>query len=142
MFIRKKKNRSCSIGVVVLDKSQGRFRELKTIGVSANEKAIAALYSQAGKWIASQRGDRDLFTMYEQQREDQQVTAYLLNNIEDILLNGTQLILNQVFKLIGFGAISDDIQRHLVIARLCQPSSKAGTVDYRSCILRCKHALF
>ena len=68
--------------------------------------------------------------MYEQQREEQQVTAYLLNNIENILLNGTQSVLNQVFKLIGFDAISDDILRHLVIVRLCQPSSKAGTVDY------------
>jgi transposase len=35
-----------------------------------------------------------------------------------------------VFKLVGFEAIDDDILKHLVIARLCQPSSKAGTVDY------------
>jgi len=54
----------------------------------------------------------------------------LLNNIENILLNGTQLILNQTFKLTGFDAIDDDILKHLVTARLCQPSSKAGTVDY------------
>ena len=54
--------------------------------------------------------------MYEQQREKQQVTAYLLYNIVDILLNGTQLIKNQVFKLIGFDSLSDNIQRHLVIA--------------------------
>jgi hypothetical protein len=38
--------------------------------------------------------------------------------------------LNEVFKLVGFDVIEDDILRHLVIARLCQPSSKAGTVDY------------
>ena len=29
-----------------------------------------------------------------------------------------------------FDAIDDDILEHLVIARLCQPTSKAGTVDY------------
>jgi hypothetical protein len=54
----------------------------------------------------------------------------LLNNIENILHNGPQLILNQVFKLVGFDTLGDDILRHLVIARLCQPTSKAGTVDY------------
>lgn len=54
----------------------------------------------------------------------------MLGNIENILLNGTQLILNQVFKLTGFDSIEDGILKHLVIARLCQPSSKAGTVDY------------
>ena len=58
------------------------------------------------------------------------LTDYLLGNIENILLNGTQLVLNQVFKLVGFDAINDDILKHLVTSRLCQPSSKAGTVDY------------
>ena len=52
------------------------------------------------------------------------------SNVENILLNGTRLILSEVFKLVGFDAIDDDILKHLVIARLCQPSSKAGTVDY------------
>jgi transposase len=71
-----------------------------------------------------------MFALYEQQREEKHVTDTLLSNIENILLNGAQLILNQVFKLTGFDAIEDNILKHLVIARLCQPSSKAGTVDY------------
>jgi len=40
------------------------------------------------------------------------------------------LILDQVYRLVGFDAIEDDILKQLVVARLCQPSSKAGTVDY------------
>lgn len=32
--------------------------------------------------------------------------------------------------LVGFDTIDDEILKHLAIARLCQPSSKAGTVDY------------
>jgi transposase len=35
-----------------------------------------------------------------------------------------------VFKLVGFESVEDDILKHLVIARLCQPTGKAGTVDY------------
>jgi hypothetical protein len=130
MFIRKKKNRSGSTSVVIVDKSNGRFREVKTIGVSSNETTITDLYSQGKKWISIQQGARDMFAIHERQREEKQVTDYLLGNIENILLNGTQLILNQVFKLVGFDVIDDDILKHLVTARLCQPSSKAGTVDY------------
>jgi len=130
MFIRKKKNRSGSTSVVVADKSKGQFRELTTIGVSSDEKTIYELCYQGKKWIASRKGERDMFALCEQEREEKQVTDYLLSNIENILLNGTQLILNHVFKLVGFDAIDDDILKHLVIARLCQPSSKSGTVDY------------
>jgi len=54
----------------------------------------------------------------------------LLSNIENILLNGVQLILNKVFKLTGFDAIEDGIFRQLVIARLSQPMSKSATVEY------------
>jgi hypothetical protein len=130
MFVRKKKNRSGSTSVVVVDKSNGRFRELKTIGVSSDENTISEFYREGKKWVATETCQRDMFAVYEQLREEKQVTDYLLNNIENILLNGTQLILNQIFKLIGFDAIDDDILKHLVIARLCQPASKAGTDDY------------
>jgi transposase len=130
MFIRKKKNRSGTTSIVVIDKSGGHYRELKTIGVSSDSHEIASLYHQGKKWIASCCGVRDMFAEAEQQREERQVTEYLLNNIENVLLNGTQLILNEVFKLVGFDVITDDILRHLVVARLCQPASKAGTVDY------------
>jgi transposase len=130
MFVRKKKNRSGTTSIVVIDKSGGCFRELKTIGVSSDANEITTFCQQGKKWIATHCGYRDMFREAEHQREEKQVTEYLLNNVENILLNGTQLILNEVFGLVGFDAIDDDILRHLVVARLCQPTSKAGTVDY------------
>ena len=130
MFIRKKKNRSGTTSIIVVDKSKGRFQELKTIGVSSDEKELAALYEQGKRWIDMHCGNRDMFVESERQREEKQITEHLLNNVENILLNGTQLILNEVFRLVGFDAIDDDILKHLVIARLCQPTSKSGTVDY------------
>jgi len=130
MYVRKKQNRSGSTSVVIVDKSQGKIRYLKTVGVSSDEKTISELYNQGKKWIATQTGVRDMFALHEQQREEKQVTDYLLNNIENILLNGPQLILNQVYHLIGFDTIEDEILKQLVIARLCQPSSKSGTVAY------------
>jgi len=130
MYVRKKPNRSGSISVVIVDKSGGNTRYLKTIGISSDEKIITELYSQGKKWIAEYGGSHDMFDLQAQEEEERQVADYLLSNIENILLNGTQLILNRVYKIIGFDAIDDDILRHLVIARLCQPLSKTGTVDY------------
>jgi hypothetical protein len=40
--------------------------------------------------------------------------------------NGTQLILDKVFKSIGFDELNDDILKHLVTARLSQPLSKSA----------------
>jgi len=130
MFIRKKKNRSGTTSIVVVDKNHGVFREIITIGVSKEGSEIKSLYLQGKKWIAAHCGKHDIFESYEKEREEKQVTEYLLSNIENILINGTQLILNQVFKITGFDSIEDDVLKHLVIARLSQPMSKSGTVDY------------
>jgi len=130
MFVRKKKNPSGVVSIQIIDKGSGGYKVFKTVGSSSDPTEIDNLYQQGKKWLATHCGHRDMFSEAEQQREEKQVTEYLLNNVENILLNGTQLILNEVFKLVGFDTIDDDILKHLVIARLCQPASKAGTVDY------------
>jgi len=130
MYVRKKKNPSGVVSIQIIDKSNGRYKVFKTIGSSSDPTEVANLYQRGKKWISVHCGNRDMFLELERQREEKQVAEYLLNNVENILLNGTQLILNEVFKLVGFDAIEDDILKHLVIARLCQPASKAGTVDY------------
>ena len=130
MFVRKKPNRSGSVSVVVVEKRNGVTHYLKTIGVSSDENKIAELCEQGEKWILKQSGKIDMFAAQTQIEEERQVVDNLISNIENILLNGTQLILDKVFDLIGFQAIQDDVLRHLVIARLCQPRSKVGTVNY------------
>ena len=130
MFIRKKKNPSGVVSVQIIDKSTGKYRVLKTIGSSSEEKQIEQLYLEGKKWIAFQTGTRDIFEEQRKEQEEKQIVDYLLSNVENILLNGTQLILERVFQKIGFDAIDDVIFKHLVTARIGQPSSKAGTVDY------------
>ena len=56
--------------------------------------------------------------------------SVFLSNIDNVLINGTQLLLNQIYDNIGFNRIPDEILRHLVIARVSQPGSKLATVDY------------
>ena len=83
MFVRKRRNRSGTTSIVVVDKSGCKFRELKTIGVSSEEKVILELYQQGKRWISSQQG-LDMFAVQAQKEEEKQVTDYLLSNIENI----------------------------------------------------------
>ena len=46
MFVRKKKNRSGTVSVVVADKSSGKFKELKTIGYRLTPMRLPALRSR------------------------------------------------------------------------------------------------
>ena len=51
MFVRKRRNKSGTTSVVVVDKSSGQFKELTTIGVSSTLEEIAELEVQAQRWI-------------------------------------------------------------------------------------------
>lgn len=130
MFIRKKKNRSGTTSVIVVSKAYGKFKEVKTIGVSDDESQIENFVREARRWIATQTGAQDLFQQNIKEEEEKHLTEHLISNIENILINGTQLILDKVFELIGFNNIEDDTLRQLVVARLSQPMSKSATVDY------------
>jgi transposase len=130
MFVRRKKNRSGSVSVVVVSKERGRFREVQTIGVSSNDDEINHLYRQGQKWIREQNAVGDMFDRHNQIEFEQASVRCFFNNIENILLNGTGLILDRVFRMIGFDRIDDDILKSLVTARICQPMSKTSTIGY------------
>jgi transposase len=130
MYVRKKRNPSGVVSVQIIDKSKGRYHVVKTIGSSSDASTVESLCLEGKKWISSYLGEQDIFEVYNKAIEERQVTEYLLSNVENILLNGVQLILNNVFRLTGFDLIEDKIFRQLVIARLSQPMSKAATVEY------------
>ncbi len=130
MYVRKKPYRSGSTSVVVIKKRDGKSCYLKTIGVSSDEKEIEELYLLGKKWISEQHGQRDIFFEHTRVQEEKDVVEHLLSNVEQILINGTQLILNSAFQTVGFDKINDDILKHLVVSRICQPQSKVATVDY------------
>jgi hypothetical protein len=92
MYVRKKKNRSGSTNVVIVDKSIGKIRYLKTMETGSDAKTISELYAQGKKRVASCCGEQNLFEIHEKEREARQVTDFLLSNVEHILLNGVRLI--------------------------------------------------
>ena len=130
MFVRRKNNKSGSVSIVVIDKSEGKYREVQTIGVSSDVSEIEHLYQQGQLWIRNQSGLSDMFSQESKEKFEREAVDYFFNSIDNILLNGTQLILNNTFRLTGFDRIDDDILKSLVTARISQPSSKVATVDY------------
>lgn len=130
MFVRKKSNLSGIISVQVPDKSHGNSRLVKTIGSSADPTEVESLVVEGKKWINAHLGQQDMFDQADQQQNEKLAVKYVFSNIENILFNGTQLILEKVFKSIGFDRLGDEILKHLVTARLSQPLSKSATVAY------------
>jgi transposase len=130
MYLRKKPNRSGSTSVVVIEKRAGKVCYLKTIGVSSDVEEIEHLCFEGKKWISQQKGERDMFLEHIRRIEEREVVENLLDKVENILLNGTQMIFNPLFDNIGFNAIKDDILRHLVVSRICHPQSKVATAEY------------
>jgi len=130
MFVRKKKNRSGTVSVVVVCKQSGAYKEIRTVGTSSDEFEIAAFVQQGNDWIRRQSATPDMFDKYEREKAEREDVDHFLNNIKNILLNGPQLILNRVYGLIGFDKVNDTVLKELVVSRICQPRSKAATVDY------------
>lgn len=131
MFVRKKKNRSGSISVVVIDKSDGKFKEIKRFGVATSEIDVEILCNKANDWILRHVDQQTInFNLPDKQEGELKETKNVLSRIDKILLNSPYIILEDIYNQIGFNKIGDDILRHLVISRICQPMSKLATVTY------------
>jgi transposase len=135
MFVKKKRNRSGTTSVVVSEKINNKYKEHITIGISSEESTIIQFVEKGKEWISDYHRkyspELDLFgAEKEAQANEKEHILQLLNHIENILLNGTELVLDRVFNKIGFNQIEDDIFRKLVQTRLSYPSSKSATVEY------------
>lgn len=127
MYVRTKDNKSGVVSVQVIDKSSGSYKVLKTIGSSSDPDQVEQLVKDGEDWIKQQKGQFELdFT------NERQIIEKFFDNIEQITVHGTDLLLGKIFDEIGFNRIPDTLFRKLVIARLCFPVSKLKTTDYLS----------
>lgn len=127
MFVRKKKNRSGTVTIVVVDKSHGRFREVHNLGTSSDAHEIEKLEMEARKWICKYVGQPALDLWPEERLLSQ---SEIISSIRDLRQDGAVQLLGQVYRSIGFESLGDDILRDLSIARVCEPRSKLATVEY------------
>jgi len=127
VFIRRKRNRSGTVSVQIIDTSGPHDRLLKTIGSSSDPDQLKILLNQAREWISDYRHQQKLSLVYE---EDKNFIKSLKEGLHKIQMIGPELILGKLFDQVGFNAIQDDLFRHLVISRLVFPLSKLKTSEY------------
>lgn len=125
MFVRQKKNKSGVISIQVIDKSDGKYQLLKTIGSSSDATVIQHLIAEGELWIKNHLGLLEIDFL-----QTDKLLEQLVNSIQEIKIVGIELILGKLFDDIGFSEIKDELFRKLVLARLCYPLSKLKTVDY------------
>ena len=128
MFIRKKRNKSGTVSVQIIDKSAG-YKVVKTIGSSGNGETVSLFVKKAQHFIHSHGGNQGIFAFETQSNKAIQGFLQQLSNGQ-IRVIGPELILGTLFDRLGFNVIKEDLFRHIVIARLAYPVSKLKTVDY------------
>lgn len=129
MFVRKKLNKSGSVSVQIINKSNG-YKVAQTVGFSKNPDDIKRLVSKARHTIRTCGGKQaELFSF--KSKEEAAIENFLkeLSNAQ-IHTIGPELIFGTLFDRLGFSVIKEELFRHIVITRLVYPVSKLKTVDY------------
>ncbi len=128
MFVRKKRNKSGSVSIQIIDKSDGQYKVVETIGSSEEKNQIEYLRKKALARISEILGQEELELI---SQADRQILSFLKDN-ETIRIRviGPEEVLGKIFDRIGFNKIEEELLRYLVITRLVYPGSKLKTIDY------------
>ncbi|SMD41960.1 Transposase [Aquiflexum balticum DSM 16537] len=125
MFVRKKPNKSGLVSVQVIDKSQGKYKVLKTIGSSKDTLEIERLVAEGKSYAQKQMGLQEIdFT------DHRRIFTDVLSSISSHKLVGIQYVLGKIFDDIGFTQINEELFKDLVLYRLVYPKSKLKTTEY------------
>ena len=127
MFLREKKNSSGSVSIQIISKSSGKYKVVKTIGSSSNEQETLRLTYLGKQEIERISCQPKLFVSENDTIVDQVFSTLNNANIRTV---GPEIIFGKIYDHIGFNSITEELFRHLVIARLAFPLSKLKTIDY------------
>lgn len=129
MFVRKKKNKSGTVSIQIIDKKNG-YRVVHTIGCSDNKDEIERLLLEGQQIIqVVPEGQQWLFSC---KSKEELVIENFVGNISNAQIHtiGPEIIFGVLFDRIGFNKIPDKLFRYITIARLAYPVSKLKTIDY------------
>jgi transposase len=127
MFVRQKKNKSGSICVQIISKSNGKYKVVKSFGSSTSSEVILEMVLKAKQEIKRLEATPNLFVL-----EKDVLIESFLSDIKNAQIRtiGPELVFGKIFDYIGFNVINEELFRHLVIARLAFPLSKLKTIEY------------
>jgi transposase len=131
MFVRKKKNRSGTVSVQVISKDNKKYKVIKSFGASFDQDIIEQKYLSAHHYIKEQENKYQISMFSLLSKEDLVIKNFVenLGNL-NVHTKGPELIFGTLFDRLGFNQISEELFRHITIARLAYPTSKLKTVDY------------
>ena len=139
MFVRKIPNKSGSVSVQVVAKTRSRKQKvIKSIGSSKDPKEIERLVAEGRDYITSHH--EPLLPGIDEDEVGFERFVGQLNNSQ-IQVIGPELVFGCLYDRIGYGRISSDMFRHMVICRLFNPGSKLKTVDYLERYLHVRYSL-
>ena len=127
MFIRKKRNKSGSVSIQIIDKPSGKYEVIKTVGCAENKQQERELMQLAHELVPSITKQSEIDFQFS---EDDVFLTQFQQGFKKIFVVGPELILGKIFDEVGYDQIPTALFRHLVITRLVYPGSKLKTVDY------------
>jgi len=129
MFARKKRNKTGTVSVQIIDKTHS-YRVVQTVGSSKDPNEMEKLFLLAKQILVSASSNQpSLFpTVSEHDLLIENFTDHPAN--AQIRTAGPERIFGALFDHIGFPAIKDELFRHLTIARLAFLLSKLKIIDY------------
>ena len=125
MFLRKKKNKSCSISVQIISKSWGKYKVVKTIGSGRTEQEIQKLEYLGKQEIERLSCQPQLFIS-----ETDTIVERTFESLSNasIRVVGLELIFGKIYDKTGFNEIEEELFRHFVISMLAFPLSKLKAI--------------
>jgi len=128
MFVRKKKNKSGSISVQIIEKVGRNNKLIQTVGSSKDESEINDLFIQANQLIPSLQKQQTFNFMNEEDESILNFTKSLSNT--NITAVGAEIIFGTIFDNIGFNIVKDKLFKDLVISRIIYQGSKLKLTEY------------
>ena len=128
MFVRKKKNKSGTVSIQIIDKSRRKYRVAHTVGFSSDPDEIAYLWRKAYAILPTLIGQSSI--NFQSDNTKNLIQSFRDVQNDQVQVDGPEKVFGKIFDDIGFGEIKKDLFRHLVITRLVYPGSKLKTIDY------------
>lgn len=128
MFVRKKRNKSGSVSIQILQKVGRTNKLIQTVGSSKDEREIQRLFIKAKQTIPLLQKQQTFSFLEESDEAILNFTKTLSNaNIKAV---GAELIFGALFNHIGFNIIKDELFKDLVLSRIIYQGSKLKLTEY------------
>ena len=128
MFVRKKKNKSGSISIQIIQKVGRTNKLVQTVGSSWDELTIEKLLTKAKRLIPSLQKQQSFHFLNDEDESILNFTKTLSNaNIKAV---GAELTFGALFDSIGFNVIHDQLFKDLVLSRIIYQGSKLKLTEY------------